>query len=429
MRIIKYYEHSVNPGEVVPLRLSALEKIIADSVCKLLNNGYQIYGSQVVEIEFERADVQYVYHNRRREARFKLVLSSRDGIVGIIFVTIDYNTNELISVESNIEHLFNRALFKDLSFKLTENEKEKKEMKIKISLDEFETICKKVCCDFFKDNPKEDRYCFATNNRDIDIDKMVLKVELSFIPNNFQKLKHNVRFTFNGISGDFNYTACPGLPAGTGNTICAIICGKIREQFGYIDTDNACILKNNPAVQYCLNDIVTQSKLATMHSEYLSRRNDYKTMLNSLYGTAFNSKNKFEIEKVIINNPAMIVFWKDGTKTVVTAKDEAFDPEKGLAMAFAKKALGNNYAAGGKFKAKLKHAQVIKGKEADISKIPICKEIMDEAMRRVKAEMEADSAKEPAEKKLTKTAWVKMMMSEMGYTRKQASEAWDQNHK
>lgn len=47
------------------------------------------------------------------------------------------------------------------------------------------------------------------------------------------------------------------------------------------------------------------------------------------------------IEKVIFNDPATIVFWKDGTKTVVKASNEKFDPEKGLAMAIAKKALGN----------------------------------------------------------------------------------------
>lgn len=47
------------------------------------------------------------------------------------------------------------------------------------------------------------------------------------------------------------------------------------------------------------------------------------------------------IEKVIFNDPATIVFWSDGTKTVVQARDEAFDPEKGLAMAISKKALGN----------------------------------------------------------------------------------------
>lgn len=413
MRIIKYYEHTVNPGEAVPLRLHSLEEIIADRVCYLLNNEYKEYGNNVVEIEFRRADVQDVHCNNRREAWFRLVLSSRDGIVDVIYVTINHNTNELISIESTVGSAFNRDLFKSLSFRLMENEKEKKEMKIMISLDEFETICKKVCCEFFNDKPKVDQYCFATNNRDIDTDRMVLKVELSFIPNNVQKLKRNVRFIFDGISGDVVYASYPNLPAGEGNTLCAIICREIRSQcMGYTDTDNAYVLKNDPAVQYCLNDILTQSKLAAIHSEYLSRRNEHKVMLKSLY------KNQFEIDKVIINNPAMIVFWLDGTKTVVTARDEAFDPEKGLAMAFAKKALGNNYAAGGKFKAKLKHAQVIKGKEEG-----------NKTKATDSGNENFEGSKKPAEKKMTKTAWVKMMMSEMGYTRKQASEAWDQNHK
>lgn len=48
-----------------------------------------------------------------------------------------------------------------------------------------------------------------------------------------------------------------------------------------------------------------------------------------------------EITNVIFNDPATIVFWSDGTKTVVKADGEPFDPEKGLAMAIAKKSLGN----------------------------------------------------------------------------------------
>lgn len=53
--------------------------------------------------------------------------------------------------------------------------------------------------------------------------------------------------------------------------------------------------------------------------------------------------NKTFIKDVIFNDPATIVFWEDGTKTVVKAENEEFDPEKGLAMAITKKALGNNY--------------------------------------------------------------------------------------
>ena len=51
--------------------------------------------------------------------------------------------------------------------------------------------------------------------------------------------------------------------------------------------------------------------------------------------------NLVEIKNVVFNPPATIVFWADNSKTVVKAKNETFDPEKGLAMAIAKKALGN----------------------------------------------------------------------------------------
>lgn len=44
----------------------------------------------------------------------------------------------------------------------------------------------------------------------------------------------------------------------------------------------------------------------------------------------------YPIKKVIFNPPATIVFWENGSKTVVKAKGEAFDPEKGLAMAISR---------------------------------------------------------------------------------------------
>lgn len=49
-----------------------------------------------------------------------------------------------------------------------------------------------------------------------------------------------------------------------------------------------------------------------------------------------------QIKDVIYNDPATIVLWMDGTKTVVKCGDyDIYDPEKGLAMAIAKKTLGN----------------------------------------------------------------------------------------
>lgn len=50
----------------------------------------------------------------------------------------------------------------------------------------------------------------------------------------------------------------------------------------------------------------------------------------------------FSIKDVIFNDPAVIVLWNDGSKTVVKcSENDIFDPEKGLAMAISKKSLGN----------------------------------------------------------------------------------------
>ena len=70
----------------------------------------------------------------------------------------------------------------------------------------------------------------------------------------------------------------------------------------------------------------------------LSRRDQEILMRIGSGKPAFDT---FEVERVIFNDPATIVLWADGDKTVVKAQNEPFDPEKGLAMAFMKKALGN----------------------------------------------------------------------------------------
>ena len=52
--------------------------------------------------------------------------------------------------------------------------------------------------------------------------------------------------------------------------------------------------------------------------------------------------NPFDISNVIFSNPATIVLWADGTKTVVKCQeDDIYSEEVGLALCFAKKALGN----------------------------------------------------------------------------------------
>ena len=82
----------------------------------------------------------------------------------------------------------------------------------------------------------------------------------------------------------------------------------------------------------------------------------------STYGTAYNYnwdssvwdtiykkrpslndlKNLLKPERVIFNNPATIVYWNDGSKTVVKcSENEEFIPEVGLAMAFIRKIYPN----------------------------------------------------------------------------------------
>lgn len=48
------------------------------------------------------------------------------------------------------------------------------------------------------------------------------------------------------------------------------------------------------------------------------------------------------IEDVIFNDPATIIKWKDGTKTVVKVQEgDMYDPSVGFAMAVCKKVFGN----------------------------------------------------------------------------------------
>ena len=92
--------------------------------------------------------------------------------------------------------------------------------------------------------------------------------------------------------------------------------------------------------------------------EEIKKRYPLGTRDNMAYRTLVHSDLFFAgIEKVIFDKPATIVYWSDGSKTVVVCQEgDIYDEEKGLAMCVAKKALGNNYAVGGKFKKALKTA-------------------------------------------------------------------------
>lgn len=55
--------------------------------------------------------------------------------------------------------------------------------------------------------------------------------------------------------------------------------------------------------------------------------------------------NPFAIKNIIFSNPCTIVFWKDGTKTIIRCgENDLYDPEKGIAMAVMRKVYGPRHA-------------------------------------------------------------------------------------
>lgn len=76
------------------------------------------------------------------------------------------------------------------------------------------------------------------------------------------------------------------------------------------------------AIRYCYNDILSIEK----YKSSIELRVDIPGM----------------IDRVIFNDPATIILWKDGSKTVVKrSDDDVWDPEKGFCMAVIKKLYGH----------------------------------------------------------------------------------------
>lgn len=101
--------------------------------------------------------------------------------------------------------------------------------------------------------------------------------------------------------------------------------------------------------------LVLNSIYGSLHSAFTA--NEYHKHDIAATEAIFNARQpKIFIEptmfnepvKVIFNDPATIVLWDDGTKTVVKCYGEKYDKEKGLAMCYLKKAFnkkenGNYY--------------------------------------------------------------------------------------
>ena len=83
------------------------------------------------------------------------------------------------------------------------------------------------------------------------------------------------------------------------------------------------------AMQYCYNDILTTRQYA-------------KTLATAFNQARLRIDIPSMIDRVIFNNPATIIIWKDGSKTIVKkSEDDQWDPEKGFCMAIIKKLYGH----------------------------------------------------------------------------------------
>lgn len=100
-------------------------------------------------------------------------------------------------------------------------------------------------------------------------------------------------------------------------------CIKFDERYGDWPRTNPYV--NSAFVSYCEEDVKNTMELCNFVNKQLG------------FGTG-----KVAIKNVHFNPPMTIVIWTDGTKTFVKAHNELFDPEKGLAMAIAKKFIGDN---------------------------------------------------------------------------------------
>lgn len=104
-----------------------------------------------------------------------------------------------------------------------------------------------------------------------------------------------------------------------------------------------------------LHDDLTRVILSTGHELVFGpcdltsdRDGNWRIRSGALYPRCEGKKtasatNTAAIKDVIFAPPATIVYWSDGSKTVVKCSEkDAFDPENGLAMAIAKRCGGNN---------------------------------------------------------------------------------------
>lgn len=90
-------------------------------------------------------------------------------------------------------------------------------------------------------------------------------------------------------------------------------------------------------------------RLSKQTEYFIDQKKLIRSALNSVYGANsvyMSEKAKDLIDRVIFHDPATIIYWKDGTKTVVKCKEgEKFDKAIGFVMALLKHESGKDFHA------------------------------------------------------------------------------------
>ena len=93
---------------------------------------------------------------------------------------------------------------------------------------------------------------------------------------------------------------------------------------------NTCYITSS-AISGCIGDAISYSHIS---ESFFKWKENHKTPVTNI---------SYVPSKIIYNNPATIVFWMDGTKTVVKkAKGEKFNEYTAFCAALAKKIYKNN---------------------------------------------------------------------------------------
>ena len=123
---------------------------------------------------------------------------------------------------------------------------------------------------------------------------------------------------------------------------------KMAERYGLIVEINRTYVADKLSIEFNSKDYTRRKAFEIFDLMNRDTRCVLESIERDLIRAFKIDLNKFEpikvprIEDVIFNDPATIVFWEDNTKTVFKCQeDDLYDPEKGLAMAISKKALGN----------------------------------------------------------------------------------------